>query len=202
MSQPTKETQSMAALSAPKGLHHTGYVTQDAAMTADFYTRVMRMELVNIVVDEKLPSTGDPYPYIHLFFKLGDGSTLAFFESLGVPPPSEPSHPAYTVLTHFAMDVGTREEVDRWAAHLRDCGVDIVGPVDHHIIYSVYFFDPNGIRLEVTATTSDNWQMHQDDALADLRSWTSTKEVVRQAGGDLTALRNWITERRGKHKHA
>lgn len=185
---------------APKGLHHMGYVTHDAALTTDFYTRVLRMELINIVIDDTIPSTGDPWPYIHLFFKFEDDSTIAFFESLGLPKPSKPSHPAYDVFTHFAMDAGSREAVDEWAEHLRDCGVEFIGPIDHGIIYSVYFHDPNGIRLELTATTANDWQMHQDAAMKDLQSWTKTKEDAQRNGGDLSQLRQWIAERRAKHK--
>jgi catechol 2,3-dioxygenase-like lactoylglutathione lyase family enzyme len=183
----------------PKGLHHTGYVTHDAQRTTDFYTRVLRMELINIVVDDAIPSTGDPWPYIHLFFKLGDGSTIAFFECVGLPPPSAVSHPAYAVLTHFAMDAGSRSAVDAWAEHLRGCGVEFIGPVDHGIIYSIYFFDPDGNRLELTASTSDDWQMHQEEALADLRSWSHAKASAQQSG-DLGELRAWIHQRRAKHK--
>jgi catechol 2,3-dioxygenase-like lactoylglutathione lyase family enzyme len=49
------------------------------AATADFYTRIMGMELASTCFDDKIPSTGDAFPYFHIFFKMQDGSTIAFF---------------------------------------------------------------------------------------------------------------------------
>ena len=46
----------------PHMLHHTAYVTHDVAATCDFYTRVLRMKLVSSVIDDAIPSTGDPFP--------------------------------------------------------------------------------------------------------------------------------------------
>ena len=63
---------------APQMLHHVTYVTYDSKATADFYTRVMGMPLVCTVMDDHLPSTGNRTPYFHTFFRLGDGSTIAF----------------------------------------------------------------------------------------------------------------------------
>ena len=88
-----------------RGMHHTGYVTQDSQATLDFYTKVIGLKYVCAGIDDKVPSTGDPYPYMHLFFMLGDGSTLAFFESIGLPPPAKSSHPGYDVFTHLASAV-------------------------------------------------------------------------------------------------
>ena len=70
----------------PRMLNHVAYVTHDAQATVDFYTGVLGMELVSTVIDDSIPSTGDPFPYFHLFFRMADGSTIAFFESPGLPP--------------------------------------------------------------------------------------------------------------------
>src|ERR1700722_8245678 len=66
----------------PVRLSHLAYVTHDVAATVDFYTRVMRMPLVEAVMHERVPSTGDPFPYVHFFFRMQDGSTIAFFEAV------------------------------------------------------------------------------------------------------------------------
>jgi hypothetical protein len=63
----------------------------------------MGMELASTVLDDSVPSTGDEIPYFHLFFRMGDGSTLAFFEAHGVPPPAKASHPAYEIFNHIAL---------------------------------------------------------------------------------------------------
>lgn len=181
----------------PGRLNHVAYVIRDAQETAAFYTGVLGLELVEFVIDDKVPSTGDPFPYVHLFFELGDGSSLAFFESIGLPPPSPVSHPAYNVFNHLALDVGTKENVDRWAEHLREKGVEFVGPVDHTVIYSIYFHDPDGIRLELTCNTQ--WQPDAGGARQSLDAWNRAKNASRSAGGDLEPLRQLIAERRARN---
>lgn len=194
---PASESLAPASLAErPRSLHHTAYVTHDSAATIDFYTTVLGLKLVSTIVDDEVPSTGDPWPYVHLFFELGDGSTVAFFEVLGLPPAAPPSHPAYEVFNHLALDVGTREEVDRWAQQLRSHTIDYIGPVDHGIIYSIYLRDPNGLRLELTANIDPTWRNHGARAAEDMRSWNEAKELSRRTGGDLSVVQQWIAARR------
>lgn len=181
----------------PRMLHHAGYVTQDAAKTVDFYSRILGMEFVSTVMDDKVPSTGEDFPYLHLFFQMDDGSTLAFFESPSMGPPSAPSHPAYDVFNHTALAASTTEEVDAWTERLRENGVEVLGPIDHGIIYSIYFHDPNGLRLEITTTTDETWVDHADDARRDLEDWVAAKKRAASEGGDVaTALLELIADRK------
>jgi catechol 2,3-dioxygenase-like lactoylglutathione lyase family enzyme len=183
----------------PRMLHHAGYVTQDAAKTVDFYSRILGMEFIATVMDDKVPSTGEDFPYLHLFFEMGDGSTLAFFESPCMGPPSAPSHPAYDVFNHTALNATSRAEVDTWAQRLTDHGVDVLGPIDHGIIYSIYFEDPNGLRLEITTTTDASWKDHGKDARRDLEDWVAAKKRAAEEGIDTTtALLELIAERKSE----
>ena len=75
---------------APIRLNHLAYVTHDTAATVQFYTEVMQMPLVEAVMHARVPSTGDPFPYVHFFFRMQDGSTIAFFEAVGLPPRPDP----------------------------------------------------------------------------------------------------------------
>ena len=61
-------------------------------------------------------------------------------------------------------------------------GVDVLGITDHHIFHSIYFFDPNGVRLELTAQLADEFQMLQESktAHARLKEWTARKEQWRK----------------------
>jgi catechol 2,3-dioxygenase-like lactoylglutathione lyase family enzyme len=188
------------AADRPRALHHAAYITHDVNSTVDFYTRVLGMKLISAVIDDEVPSTGDPWPYVHIFFELADGSSVAFFEVLGLPRASAPSHPAYDIFNHLALDVGTREDVDRWAEWLRSQAVDFIGPVDHSIIYSIYMHDPNGLRLELTANTDLAWKDHGEKALEDVKGWCEVKEQSRLAGGDLAPVRDWIAAHRRLHK--
>ena len=129
-------------------------MTHDAAATVDFYTNVIGWKLVHALFNDHVPSTADAFPYVHLFFQLPDGSTVAFFESVDLPrPPAEPPHPAYPIFNHFAWKVASPSEVESWKAFLESKSIDYIGPVDHGICSSIYFFDPNGIRLEVVKHT-------------------------------------------------
>lgn len=181
--------------SPPRMLHHLAHVTHDVPATVDFYTRVLRMKLVSSVIDDAVPSTGDPFPYIHLFFQMADGSMIAFFESIDLPPPAPATHPAYGIFNHIALEAGSVEEVDRWAEHLRREGVEYVGPVEHGVIYSIYFYDPNGLRLELTSDVTVNWKQEGASAAEDVAAWEELKARSRRDGNS-EALVEWIKERR------
>jgi catechol 2,3-dioxygenase-like lactoylglutathione lyase family enzyme len=182
---------------SPAMLNHIACVTHDVASTYDFYTRIMGMEVASTVIDDRIPSTGDAFPYFHIFFKMKDGSTLAFFEAPGLPAPAEPTHPAYDIFNHIALEVSSREDVMKWYDWLKVNNLDIVGPTDHGIIYSVYFHDPNGIRLEITAPSDKNWNNHTSDAKLDFALWIDAKERAKADGRDVDeALHAFIKQRR------
>src|SRR6202161_3950801 len=124
---------------APIRLNHLAYVTHDTAATVRFWTEVMQMPLVEAVMHEPRPSPGDPFPYVHFFFRMQDGSTIAFSEAVGPPARPEPTHPAYLVFDHLALEVGTPAEVDEWRDRLVAHHVGLIGPGQHGVIYRVYF---------------------------------------------------------------
>jgi catechol 2,3-dioxygenase-like lactoylglutathione lyase family enzyme len=171
----------------PKMLNHVAYVTHDAAATTDFYTRLLGMELVHTVMADRLPSTGDPFPYFHLFFRLGDGSTIAFFESPGLPAPAKPSHPAYDIFDHIAFEVESPATVEAWRDWLTQHGIDVIGPINHGVIYSIYFRDPNGVRLELTTPLTADWNQRTEQSYRDLARWEGAKERARREGKDIRA---------------
>ena len=185
----------------PRMLHHSGFVTHDAAKTVDFYARIMGMDFCSTVMDDRVPSTGEAFPYLHLFFRMADGSTLAFFESPCLPPPAKPSHPAYDVFNHVALAAASKDEVDAWVRRLRDNGVEVLGPIDHGIIYSIYFHDPNGIRLELTTTVDPAWTTHGTEAIQDVRDWVEAKRCAANQGrGTTQALLDLIRTKKADMK--
>lgn len=193
MSQPPPPIRHPEAVNAlgllPRMLNHVAYVTHDAAETVRFYTEVLGMELASTIIDDAIPSTGDPFPYFHLFFRLGDGSTMAFFESPGLPPAASSTHPAYDIFNHIAFQVGSREEVLRWRDWLQSKGVAVIGPVDHKgLILSIYFHDPNGIRLELTTPLDAKWNRHERESRADLALWEGWKAEARRTGRPVAEL--------------
>ncbi|QJW85747.1 VOC family protein [Ramlibacter terrae] len=152
-------------------LNHAAWITPDAAATTAFYTRIMGMELASTVLDDSVPSTGHPIPYFHIFFRMRDGSTLAFFEAPGVPPAGPATHPAHGIFNHIALQAGDRDEVLQWHEWLTSNGVEVVGPTDHKgLILSIYFHDPAGIRLEITTPLDPHWNQHTEQGYADLEA--------------------------------
>ncbi|CAN5390465.1 hypothetical protein BH09PSE5_BH09PSE5_31020 [soil metagenome] len=178
----------------PLMLNHAAWVTPDAAATADFYTRIMGMEVATTVFDDRIPSTGDAIPYFHIFFRMQDGSTLAFFEAPGVPPPAEPTHPAYDIFNHIALQASNPDEVRKWYDWLKSNDIEVIGPTDHGgLILSIYFHDPAGIRLEITTPLDPEWNRHTEQGHRDLKLWVDTKERAVREGRDVpTAMLEMI----------
>lgn len=170
----------------PAMLNHVAWVTHDVAATAAFYTGVMGMELASTVMGDSVPSTGDPFPYFHIFFRMGDGSTIAFFEVPGLPERPAASHPAYDIFDHIALQARDIEEVDQWHRWLLSKQIEVVGPVDHGgLIYSIYFHDPNGLRLEITTPIDVEWNRHTERGYVDLDRWVAAKEAAKRDGADV-----------------
>ena len=170
----------------PVMLNHAAWVTHDVEATANFYIRIMGMELASTVYDDSVPSTGDAFPYFHIFFRMKDGSTIAFFEAPGLPPRPPSAHPAYDIFDHIALEAADKEEVLRWYDWLRANGIDVVGPTDHKgLIYSIYFHDPNGLRLEITTPLDPQWNRHTARGTADLKMWCDTKKQASAENRDV-----------------
>ena len=188
-------------LGSPTMLSHVAYITHDTAATVRFYRELLGMDLVNAVLDDSIPSTGDPVPYFHSFFRMSDGSTVAFFEAPELPPQAPAPHPAYDVFQHLALQVDSKEAVDEWRDWLVENGVDVLGPVDHKIIYSIYFHDPNGLRLEITTPLDPHWNDMADKAVASLEEWEQVKAEARNTGRDMVTVLKELTQERS-HRRA
>jgi catechol 2,3-dioxygenase-like lactoylglutathione lyase family enzyme len=178
-------------------LHHLAFVTADTAATVDFYQGVLGLPLVNAVMDAEVPSTKAPFPYIHVFFRLASGETLAFFESPDLQERPAERLPGYEDFEHLALSVRSRDDVDRWRAELTARGLDVVAN-DHGIIYSIYFRDPvNDIRLEITTTIDPTWNDQAERANEAVAAWTRTRNSAADAGEDVSqALRDLARTRR------
>ncbi|MCP3730333.1 VOC family protein [Sphingomonas sp. MG17] len=186
----------------PVMLNHAAWVTHDVEATADFYTRVMGMELASTVYDDSVPSTGDAFPYFHIFFRMQDGSTIAFFEAPDLPRRPEVTHPAYDIFDHIALEATNREEVDRWHDWLVKNEIDVVGPTDHKgLIYSIYFHDPNGMRLEITTPIDSDWNKHTEQGRKDLKLWCDAKNQAAAENRNVaTALVELIRDQRKRYE--
>lgn len=162
-------------------LHHYAYKARDAEETRHFYEDILGLPLYHIIQSDYVPSTGEYCPYTHFFFRLQDGSFIAFFD-LGDDVKPEPSPNTPLWVNHIAFRVNTVQELEDTKARLQAHGVEVLGVTDHHIFKSIYFFDPNGIRLELSAQLADAAQMQRESTTAHARlaEWTAHKEQWRR----------------------
>jgi catechol 2,3-dioxygenase-like lactoylglutathione lyase family enzyme len=146
---------SLPPVPALKGVHHSAFRCRDAEETRAFYEDILGLPLKAAFVFEEEPGSGRPLPYMHLFFGLGDGNHVAFFDVPGNAKP-EKFRMKWGMDLHFAMEVATREEMLAFKARLDAAGVACFGPIDHHFVHSIYFYDPNGINVEITVRDANH----------------------------------------------
>lgn len=163
-------------------IHHVAYRCRDAKETVEWYTKNLGMDFVLAIAEDQVPSTHDPDPYMHLFMDAGGGNILAFFEIPKSPPMGrDPNTPAW--VQHIAFKVDSEKDLLEAKARLEANGVDVIGPTDHTIFKSIYFFDPNGHRLELAADVGTP-EMHaklDEVKWAMLDEWSRTKRAPRHA---------------------
>lgn len=160
-------------------LHHFAYRCRDAAETTAFYEGVLGLPLVNVVKSDYVPSIGEAQRFAHIFFEMRDGSHLAFFD-LGDNVASEPSPNTPSWVNHIALEVDTTDEVIEAKSRLEEAGIEVRGVTDHGFINSIYFFDPNGVRLELTVRTGTEafHDQARRDAHQRLDDWTRDKQAA------------------------
>jgi len=133
-------------------LHHFAWKCKDVDETIAFYEGILGLPLVHTIELDHVPSTGEYAPYKHIFFQMLDGSCIAFFE---MGDGKGASTDCDDWIVHFGMKLADVKAVIEAKEMLEKNGIDVIGPTDHGFITSIYFFDPNGLRLELTCDTSD-----------------------------------------------
>ncbi len=164
-------------------IHHVAYRCRDAKETVLWYQKMLKMEFVLAIAEDHVPSTKEPDPYMHIFLDAGQGNVLAFFElPTKAPMGRDPNTPQW--VQHIAFRVRDRAELLEYKAHLEGHGVEVPGPVDHGECHSIYFFDPNGHRLELACPDPEEADvMRKLDAVKwdMLEEWSKTKRAPRHA---------------------
>src|SRR5205807_1389114 len=146
---------------ATRGIHHLALNTEDMRATVDFYTKVVGMPLVHAMKVPPGLGTGPanrgnpPYEELrHYFFDMGNDSLLAFFE---IPKGKEPAgnRNAIGAMQHCAFVV-TAARFREVEMRLKVRGIDYMGPIPQLSgLLGIYFYDPNGIRLEFACQPED-----------------------------------------------
>jgi lactoylglutathione lyase len=163
-------------------VHHVAYRCVDAKQTVEWYGKHLGMKFVLAIAENEVPSTKAPDPYMHVFLDAGGGNILAFFE-LPTCAPMGRDENTPTWVQHLALEVDSVEVLLATKSRLEAAGIEVIGPTDHAIFQSIYFFDPNGHRLELAANTASTEMMQRLDEvkLSMLDEWTRTKRAPRHA---------------------
>ena len=172
-------------------LHHIAYRCRDAQRTVDFYTQVVGLKYVAGLLPPESRSSptwplnepgrparkvvGEPADSIHIFFELGDGSYLAFFDVASAPDENPDAAPWW--VKHIAFETDSMAKLLAAKARLEKHGVQVLGPKDHDFCQSIYFMDPDGHRLEITVRTEqpDSWDKLAAEAPRTLQEWNERK---------------------------
>tara|TARA_Y100000385_G_scaffold287305_1_gene351300 strand:+ start:478 stop:1023 length:546 start_codon:yes stop_codon:yes gene_type:complete len=163
-------------------IHHVAYRCNDAKETADWYKEMLGMDLTVSISEDKVPSTKEPDPYMHIFLDAGAGNVLAFFELTGQEQMDRDRNTPVWV-QHIAFEVESVEVLEKTKINLEGKGLDVLGLTNHGVFESIYFFDPNGHRIELAANTGTVKQMEKLKEIAPemLEEWSKTKKPPRQA---------------------
>ena len=163
-------------------IHHVAYRCKDAKETVEWYRNYLNMDFILAFAENEVPSTKEPDPYMHVFLDAGGGNILAFFEiTNSALQARDPNTPAW--VQHIAFTIGSSEELIESKAKLEADGIEVVGPTDHGICESIYFFDPNGHRLELAVDTSTPKMLKSLDAVkwGMLDAWSKNKRAPEHA---------------------
>ena len=151
-----------------RGLHHNAYRCRDSEETRRFYEDFLGLPLVNAFEIHESKS-GRPTSVLHSFYRMDDGSCLAFFEVPGTPFEFKQQHD-YDL--HVALEVA-EDALAPMIAKAKAAGVDVRGIADHGSMHSIYFRDPNGYVIELTA------KMPQHDEAMDRRTNNAREKMNR-----------------------
>ncbi len=129
-----------------KGLHHSAYRCRDSEETRKFYEDFLGLKLVGSLAIKDSPRAAKA-DVLHTFFQMADGSCLAFFEAPAMP---------FEFKRQLDFDLHIALEVDVPTLHAmfakgKESGIETRGITDHSMVHSIYFRDPNGYVVELTA---------------------------------------------------
>lgn len=156
-----------------KGLHHNAYRCRDTEETRQFYEDFLGLPLVGALKIGETKS-GRAANALHTFFQMDDGSCLAFFEEPDAPFEFKDQR---DFDLHIALEI-PHDQLKPWMAKGEAAGIETRGVSDHGFIDSIYFRDPNGYVIELTAKRpghDDALDPAQNEARAIVDDWQASK---------------------------
>lgn len=180
---------------------HTAYRCRDAEQTRWFCEDVLGLKLAAaLAFDQHSGAESVPRKYMHLFFAMGDGNLVAFFD--------DPDHVTSDYFdnkmdgfnSHIAMEVENMESLLAMQKRIRDAGVTCLGPLDHGFAHSIYFYDPNNIQMELICKAEGYGDIMAEASAAAHQSIADWSKKVRAQKEALFGAES--LDRRGKHAAA
>ena len=140
------------------------------------------MDFVLAIAEDKVPSTGADDPYMHVFLDAGGDNILAFFE-LPTREPMDRDQNTPEWVQHLALKVESMDALLAAKERLEAAGIDVLGPTHHTLFQSIYFFDPNGHRIELACDMKRaDLEAKLDTVKWDmLNEWAETKKAPTHA---------------------
>ena len=154
-------------------LHHNAYRCRDSEETRRFYEDFLGLPLSG-TLEINETKTGRDTKTLHTFYRLDDGSYLAFFEAPDMPFDFKEQHD-YDL--HIALEVD-RSVLEPMMAKGKSAGIDVRGISDHDFIDSIYFRDPNGYVIELCARRNNHdtaMDPKQNAARDKLQRWSAAR---------------------------
>ncbi len=157
-----------------KGLHHNAYRCRDSEETRKFYEDFLGLKLAD-AFEIQTTQTNRATSVLHSFYEMGDGSFLAFFEAPDQPFEFKKQH---DFDLHIALEVEPSILKEMFSKG-KESNIDTRGISDHGFIHSIYFRDPNGYVIELTAKTEtpDENHLQPKNAHAVLKEWQANKST-------------------------
>jgi len=180
---------------------HTAYRCRDAEQTRWYYEDVLGLKLAAALdFEEHSGVEGEDRKYMHLFFAMGDGNLVAFFD--------DPDNVAADYFdkkmngfdSHIAMEVEDMESLFAMQKRIQDAGITCLGPLDHGFAFSVYAYDPSGVQTELTCKVDDYDEIMAGAAKTahqSIREWSEKTRAKKEAMFGVEML-----DKRGKSKAA
>lgn len=158
-----------------RGLHHNAYRCRDSEETRQFYEDFLGLPLAGSLQIGETKS-GRETQTLHTFYGMDDGSYLAFFEAPDMPFEFKHQHD-YDL--HIALEVNPNDLMAMFEKG-KESGMETRGVSNHGFVDSIYFRDPNGYVIELTAKR-DGHDSAMDPATngarAILDNWSASKSA-------------------------
>ena len=133
-------------------INHSAYRCRDAEQTRWFYEDVLGLKYRAALAFDAISGTDIKRAYMHLFFETADGTLIAFFDE-PYTATAEQFEQKDSFDVHLAIEVDNEAALETWKQRIKDARIKCAGPVDHGFVKSIYFYDPNGLQVEITCRT-------------------------------------------------